>query len=139
MHTYDFRLDCHVYAQLRKQRHFLRVVRSPSFYFVCMHHNYSFNTAPRTASVEDTYPTLTAILFQVGVNNSSKDFRKICQAFVPVKSLVRNLLTYTRDASAIFTPTLVIYIHCWSWNSFQVYVKSQQLTETLLEIWRKII
>ena len=44
--------------------------------------------------VEDTYHTLSAILFQVGVNNSLKVYafkytrEKICRVFVPAESII---------------------------------------------------
>ena len=59
-----------------------------------MRRNQLFNIAPKTTGIEDTYRTLTAITFYVGVNNSSKIFaitnvrEKICMLSVPVGAII---------------------------------------------------
>ena len=55
--------------------------------------NQSFNIAPKTTGIEDTYRTLTTIPFHVGVNNSSQNIaiiniqEKICRVSVAVESI----------------------------------------------------
>ena len=49
---------------------FFNLLRAPSCCFVWMRRYKWFNITPKTTGMEDTYRTLTAIPFQVGVNNS---------------------------------------------------------------------
>ena len=92
--AHDLRLNCHVYAQLQKQCHFFGFLRTSSCWYICMGRNQSFSIAPKMTGIEDTYQTLTAISFQVGVNKSSKIFviinirEMICRVSVPVGSII---------------------------------------------------
>ena len=65
-----------------------------SGYFVWMHRHQSFNIAPKTTGVEDTYPMLKAIRFHVKVNNSSKNLafsnirEKVWRVSVSVETII---------------------------------------------------